>query len=177
MSLGRVHTRILIAGAWLLGATTATVGSLWAVSELGQGIIGQSTQQLTSAAVNRALANEAAEPSGSPEPSPGPARAAASLAPDPSPSRIPSHAQTTSSGTLLTSSGGNVVATCLSAGAYLLSWSPQQGYATSSVARGPATAATVVFQSSQTAVTMVVTCHGGVPTAATSVSQSQRGDD
>ena len=68
MSLGRVHTRILIVGAWLLGATTATVGSLWAVSELGQGNIGQSTQQLTSAAVNRAQANEAADPPGTAEP-------------------------------------------------------------------------------------------------------------
>ena len=177
MSLGKVHTRILIAGAWLLGATTATVGSLWAVSELGQGIIGASTQQLTSAAVTRALATEAADPPGSAEPSPDPSQASASLAPDPSPSRIPSHAQTTSAGTLLTSSGGNVVATCVSAGAYLLSWSPQQGYAASSVARGPAAAAKVVFQSGQTAVTMVVTCHGGVPTAATSVSQGWHGDD
>ena len=177
MSLGKVHTRILIVGAWLLGATTATVGSLWAVSELGQGIIGQSSQQLTSAAVNRALAGEANDPSGSPEPSPDPSQASASLAPDPSPSRIPSQAQTTSSGTLLTSSGGNVVAACVSAGAYLLSWSPQQDYAASSVERGPAAAAKVVFQSGQTAVTMVVTCHGGVPTAATSVSQGWHGDD
>ena len=181
MSLGKVHTRILIAGAWLLGATTATVGSLWAVSELGQGIIGASTQQLTSAAVNRALASEAADPPGSPEPSPDPPQASASLAPDPSPSQIPSRtpsrAPATASGTLLTSSGGNVVATCVSAGAYLLSWSPQQGYAASSVARGPAAAAKVVFQSGQTAVTMVVTCHGGVPTAATSVSQGWHGDD
>ena len=180
MSLGKVRTRILIVGAWLLGVTTATVGSLWAVSELGQGIIGQSaqsTQQLTSAAVNRALDGEAADPSGSPEPSPDPPQASAPLAPDPSPSQIPSHSQAASSGTLLTSSGGNVVATCVSAGAYLLSWSPQQGYAASSVMRGPAASAKVVFDSSQAAVTMVVTCHGGVPAAATSVSQGWHGDD
>ncbi len=178
MSLGKVRTRILIVGAWLLGVTTATVGSLWAVSELGQGIIGQSTQQLiTSAAVNRALASEVPDPSGSPEPSADPPQASASLAPDPSPSLIPSHSQTASSGTLLTSRGGNVVAACVSAGAYLLSWSPQQGYAASSVVRGPAAAAKVVFGSGQTAVTMVVTCHGGVPAAATSVSQGWHGDD
>ncbi len=183
MSLGRVHTRILIAGAWLLGATTATVGSLWAVSELGQGIIGQSSQQLTVAAVNRALASDASDtpgsaPEPSAEPSPEPStRASASLAPDPSPSRIPSQAASASSGTLLSSSGGNVVADCASAGAYLLSWSPQQGYAASSVVRGPAAAAKVVFESGQTAVTMVVTCPGGVPTATTSVSQGWHGDD
>jgi len=181
VSLGRVHTRILIVGAWLLGVSTATVGSLWAVSELGQGIIGQSSQQLTVAAVNRALASEAADPPGAPpEPSPDPStHASASLAPDPSPSRIPSshHATASASGTLLTSSGGNVVAGCAGGGAYLMSWSPQQDYAASSVVRGPAAEAKVVFDSGQTAVTMVVTCHGGVPSAATSVSQGWHGDD
>jgi hypothetical protein len=180
VSLGNVHTRILIAGAWLLGVTTATGGSLWAVSKLGQGFIGQSSQQLTVAAVNRALASEATDtPSAAPDrpgavaqPAPS-TRAGASLAPDPSPSRMTS----SSAGTLLTSGGGDVVAGCASAGAYLLSWSPQQSYEASYVVRGPAAAAKVVFQSGQAAVTMVVTCRGGVPSAVTSVDQSWHGDD
>ena len=46
-------------GAWLLGAGTATAGSLLAVSLLGQGIAASPGQQLTAAAVNRALAREA----------------------------------------------------------------------------------------------------------------------
>ena len=46
-------------GAWLLGAGTATAGSLLAVSLLGQGIADSPGQQLTAAAVNRALAREA----------------------------------------------------------------------------------------------------------------------
>ena len=46
-------------GAWLLGAGTATAGSLLAVSLLGQGIAASPGQQLTADAVNRALAREA----------------------------------------------------------------------------------------------------------------------
>ncbi len=52
--------RVLVGtGAWLLGAATATAGSVLAVSLLGQGIADSSSQQLTVAAVNQALANEA----------------------------------------------------------------------------------------------------------------------
>ena len=57
-----MHRRILFGvAAWLLGAATATAGSLLAVSLLGQGITGSSGQLLTQDAVNRALASEAAE--------------------------------------------------------------------------------------------------------------------
>jgi hypothetical protein len=57
-----VHRRILFGvAAWLLGAATATAGSLLAISLLGQGITGSSGQLLTQDAVNRALGSEAAE--------------------------------------------------------------------------------------------------------------------
>lgn len=53
-----VHRRIVIGlGAWLLGAGTATGGSLLAVSLLGQGITGASASELTGAAVRQALAS------------------------------------------------------------------------------------------------------------------------
>jgi len=43
-----VHSRILFgAAAWLLGAATATTGSLLAVSLLGQGITGQSLRAVS----------------------------------------------------------------------------------------------------------------------------------
>ena len=46
-----MHVRILAGvGAWLLGAGTATAGSLLAVSLLGQGIADSPGQQLTAAA-------------------------------------------------------------------------------------------------------------------------------
>lgn len=174
MSLGKVHARILIVGAWLLGTATATGGSLWAISHLGQGILGPSSQQLTVAAVNRALASETSEPATPPAgrpPAPVPESATPFPSARPRPASSPSP-----SGTLLTSSGGNVVAGCAAAGAYLLSWSPQQGYEANAVVRGPAAAAKVTFQSGQTAVTMVVTCHAGVPAATTSV-KGWHGDD
>ena len=57
MTLGKVQMRILAGvGAWLLGAGTATAGSLLAVSLLGQGIADSPGQQLTTAAVKSALA-------------------------------------------------------------------------------------------------------------------------
>ena len=40
-------------------------------------------------------------------------------------------------GTVLTSQGGTVLAECRPAGAYLVSWSPTQGYEADDVARGP----------------------------------------
>ena len=58
-----MHHRILFGcAAWLLGAATATAGSLLAVSLLGQGITGASGPLLTQDVVNRALTSETAEP-------------------------------------------------------------------------------------------------------------------
>lgn len=172
--------------AWLLGAATATAGSLLAVSLLGQGIGGGSSQQLTQDAVNRALAGEAAENSPADRPSrpwtahsvARPSRAAkpsATATPDlpaPPPSATATPAVTgvsaEPSGTVLTSKGGEVVASCQPAGAYLLSWYPLQGYQIDDVARGPAATAWVTFESGNSEVRMAVTCSAGVPSATTS---------
>src|SRR5712691_2938720 len=71
MRLGRMHARFFVGvGAWLLGASAATGGSLLAVSVLGQGLAPAPSQQLTVAAVNRALASEVVEPTRSPTPQP-----------------------------------------------------------------------------------------------------------
>jgi len=183
-----VHRRILFGvAAWLLGAATATAGSLLAISLLGQGITGDSGQLLTQDAVTRALASEAADASPSPVTSPrrqlaspsAPARAPASAsatatpaatatsapAPDPATAAAPALAD---GGTVLTSAGGEVVASCQPAGAYLISWSPLQGYEVDGVIRGPAVTARVTFSPvtvSPTAreVTMAVSCSAGVP--------------
>jgi len=71
-------------------------------------------------------------------------------------------------GTVLASPAGTVVATCQAAGAYLISWSPQQGYAVGDVFRGPAATASVQFESRTAEVTMRVSCSAGVPSATTS---------
>jgi hypothetical protein len=183
-----VHRRILFGvAAWLLGAATATAGSLLAISLLGQGITGDPGQLLTQDAVTRALASEAADASSSPVTSPSrqsaspsaSARATASATATPAatatsaPAPDPATAAAPGAGdgrTVLTSAGGEVVASCQPAGAYLISWSPLQGYEVDGVIRGPAVTARVTFSQvtvSPTAreVTMLVSCSAGVPSA------------
>jgi hypothetical protein len=204
-----VHRRILIgATAWLLGAVTATTGSVLVVSLLSQGFTGSSGQMLTQDMVNKELASEAAEaspPSASPasaQPSRTPAAAStspattsppaatsapvATFAPVPASLPVatsapvpvapsaqgtattPPATQTSPGGTVLTSQGGEVVASCQAAGAYLVSWSPQQGYEVGDIWRGPAATARVTFESTTSRVTMTVQCSAGVPSATSS---------
>jgi len=191
-----VHSRILLAiAAWLAGATAATGGSLLAVSALGQGMNPAAGEQVSVATVNRALAKEAAErtaamphrsgprsmprrpgsPSHSPAApaaphSPGAHRHSAAHRPAPPPS--PGAAD----GTVLTSEGGTLVAACAGGRAYVVSWSPQQGFASSDVVRGPATNAQVTFTNGQLTVTMVVSCSTGVPTATSTAVSAWAGD-
>jgi hypothetical protein len=184
-------------GAWLLGVGAATAGSLLAVSLLGQGIAASTSQQLTSAAVNNALAAEASETHGAnpaatsspsplpsatqshqaqPDPGPQAARATPSAGASRSrPASSPS-AQATAvpTSTVLTSAGGAVVAECRPGGAYLVSWSPAPGYEAGAVVRGPASTAQVAFHSANS-VTMFVTCSTGVPTSSSVRSSGSGG--
>jgi hypothetical protein len=173
-----VRARILIAvAAWLLGAATATGGCLLAVSLLGDGfgVTGSSGQQLTAAGVNGALA--AAERQSASAPGATPSRAAharpvtrrpRTARPTPTPTSTPTPAQsTTPAGTPFSSQGGTVVATCESAGAYLLTWSPAQGYQVDRYVQGPAAVASVRFWSNSLAVTMSISCQGGTPVSST----------
>jgi hypothetical protein len=188
-------------GAWLFGAGTATAGSLLAVSLLGQGIAASPSQQLTGAAVNRALARESRSPgqdvpSATPSPvhTSGTARPAATRTTASRPVRVSPASSTATAapsaatlpgpraaaGTVLTSPGGTVLAECLAAGTYLVSWSPTQGYETSDVTRGPAATARVVFESAAKSVTMTVTCPdgpGGRPVASSSSGSWGGGHD
>jgi hypothetical protein len=171
-----VQARFLVGvGAWLLGAGAATGGSLLAVSLLGQGLAPAPSQQLTVAAVNRALASEAAETTQSPSPQPPVSSSATPLKPhvkksSPAPSVPPPSPAPQPTTTVLTSVGGTVVAGCQSAGAYLFSWSPAQGYEVSNVIRGPAATTKVTFTSSRKLVTMAITCSSGEPSTSTTVT-------
>jgi serine/threonine-protein kinase len=184
-----VHRRILFGvAAWLLGAATATAGSLLAVSLLGQGITGGSGPLLTQDAVNRALASESSEPTtggsadGTPSASPRRTPARPTVGATPPATSAPASPSTTPAstddpgpvGTPLTSRGGDVVASCLAAGAYLDSWSPSQGYNVGEVWRGPAHTARVTFDSDGASVVVVVSCSGGVPSA---TSYTREDDD
>jgi hypothetical protein len=188
VSLPGVSARFFVGvGAWLLGAAAATGGSLFAVSLLGQSLAPAPSQQLTVTAVNRALAGEAAEgprsappatPSASPSPRPArrhpqPRRSAPAAPAAATPAATAPAPQATSA--VLTSSGGTVLASCGTGGAYLVSWSPQQGYEILSVVRGPVATAVAKFANEQRVVTMKVSCGTGSPTATTSVHRP--GDD
>jgi hypothetical protein len=168
-------------GAWVVGAGVATGGSLLAVSLLGQGITSSPSEQLSGSAVNNALASgTSATPAGA-GPSVGPRGAKSATKPKAAASTAsgsPVGAAPASAGsTVLTSSGGTVVASCLSTGAFLRSWSPAQGFQVSSSVRGPAATASVQFESATQEVTMVVSCSTGVPTATTQTEASGGGGD
>ena len=177
MSLGGVSARFLVGvGAWLLGAGAATSGSLLAVSLLGQGLAPAPSQQLTEIAVSRALASEAVEATPSPSsPQPVVSTSATPLVPHvkkhpEAPSVPPSAPAPQPTDTVLTSIGGTVMADCQAAGAYLASWSPAQGYEAAPVIRGPAATAKVTFTSPRKLVTMAISCSGGTPSTATTVT-------
>ena len=180
-----VRTRIFIGvGAWLLGVVTATCGSLLAVSLLGNGFgvsAGQG-QQLTAAAVNAALASAAKEHTTAPAdqaapapPKPKRAHPKHARSPRTAPVAPAAPAQDAQPGTLLTSAAGTVVASCGPAGAYLISWSPAQGYGSDQVLRGPGPAAEVTFDTGAHALTMRVSCRSGVPVTATSWGRDDDG--
>jgi hypothetical protein len=99
--------------------------------------------------------------------------------PSPAGTSAPAASPQATSGTVLTSQGGTALAECRSAGAYLVSWSPTQGYEATGVVRGPAATASVVFNSSANSVTMVVSCPGGAgggtPTASSYIHPSGGG--
>ena len=174
-----VRSRVFLTiSAWLLGAVAATAGSLVAVALIGQSIGGPATQQLTASGVSRALAAE----HHSPDPSPADSPSATATATRPPAKATPSApvsgaapAAAAPTGTLLSSPGGSVVAECLPAGAFLLSWSPQSGYATDSVVRGPAATAQVQFETATQEVSMVVSCAGSVPSASVSTEANDGG--
>jgi len=169
-SLGRVHSRVLLAiAAWLVGASAATGGSLLAVSALGQGMNPAAGEQVGVETVNRALAKESAERAAAMprrSASPSPSRTAP---PAPAARRSPSPpSPPATGGTVLTSQAGTR--------AYVVSWSPQQGFGSTDVVRGPATNAQVTFTGGQLTVTMVVSCDAGVPTATSTAVSAWGGD-
>jgi hypothetical protein len=166
---------VLGISAWLVGAAAATGGSLLAVSALGEGMTPAASQQLSVNAVNRALASETIErPALAPAPASPPATPAARPPAARPRARSPS---LSGAGTVLTSQGGAVLAGCAGARAYLVSWSPGQGFEAASVIRGPAATARVAFTDPQQTVTMVVSCASGMPAATTSVISNWTGDD
>jgi len=171
-----MRSRLLIGvSGWLLGAATATCGSMLAVDHLANGLVATGSQQLSTADVRNDLAGSAdasARPSAAnpARTKPAPARTPAKLAgprsgasPEPSDPSDPSGSAP--AGSLLLSKGGSVMAVCQAGQAYLQYWSPAQGFQADDVFRGPAAQARITFESVGGSVVMTVTCAGGQPTA------------
>jgi hypothetical protein len=164
-----VSSRFLVGlGAWLLGAVTATTGSMIAVNELAHGLLDQQTQHLGGATVSADLDTGLASVS------PAPAATSAGRKPGSKPAapvRRSASAATSAAagqspaGTLLVSGDGTVMAACQPDGAYLLYWSPDQGFEADDVFRGPAAITSVTFRGPASSVVMRVTCRSGTPVA------------
>jgi len=170
-----VRSRVLLGvGAWLLGAASATVGSLYAVGQLGNSLLAVSTKQISVAVVNADLARENArhaEPlrdsthsnNRSTDRRKKVAAKPAHVKASPSPSQSASPAPSPPPGILLTSPDGSTEATCMSGGAYLSYWSPQPGFEVDDVMRGPAAVASVSFRDVSGGIEIRVSCDSGVP--------------
>lgn len=112
--------------------------------------------------------SSAPKPKSSPTPTPTAAptpKPAKSAATGPSAPAASSAAPQPTAGTLLTSAGGSVEASCKPGGAYLISWSPAQGYEVGDVVRGPAAVASIQFERLTTELDMTVSCSSGTPVA------------
>lgn len=173
-----MKSRLLVGvGAWLLGAAAATSGSMIAVNQIAHGLLGPQTQQLTEATLSANPDERADRPSPSAPADSGRPSPSAPARPDRDPSRTRSAANVTPSasatasthqtaaGTLLQSPDGTVTAACQPGGAYLLYWSPYQGFHADDVFRGPAAIASVTFEGRANNVVMRVSCNGGTPVA------------
>ena len=139
--------------AWSMGAATAVGVGLVALSSIGTGFADQPLQPLAGTSVSQPAAPTTAAPTHpAPSTTTGPPQPTVATAGNP-----------VSADRTINSVGGTVIARCLSAGAYLVGWSPAPGYNTDDLRRGPAAFASVTFESLQHEVQVSVRCIGGIP--------------
>jgi hypothetical protein len=133
--------------AWTLGAGVAIVVGILALSLIDDGLAaGQPVPGLAAPprAADDTPASAAAEPSAS----------------GPGASTSPAAGTTRQ----LTTPGGTAIVRCTSNAAYLVSWSPAQGYQVDKVHRGPTTqTAYVAFRDGAKRIVLAARCVGGAP--------------
>ena len=139
---------------WLVAVTAATAIGLAAVSLLTANFTGRTTTPLSHDAVASALA---ASPKATNRP-----------VDVPPPTPTATKPTTTRS---INSSGGTIIARCTATTAYLVAWTPAQGFSVEKHARGPAESVLVQFDGNDEEfedqeITMTVTCPAGEPVAA-----------
>jgi hypothetical protein len=158
--------------AWIVGAVAAVAVGVLALSMIGDDLTSRTAQPLSQDAVAREASDAPAGPT--------PAASESSqlgLAPSTSPA-APSPAAAPGQGSggvdrLVSSPGGTAIARCANGQVYLVSWSPEQGYRTDNVARGPAAVASLKFESDANKVFLSVRCAGTEPQG----SVTQQADD
>jgi hypothetical protein len=163
-----VSSRFLVGlGAWLLGTATATTGSMVAVNVLAQHLLDPQTLQLAGTTVSANPDPDANRADPNPAPITTPTLRTSRKNAKAAPSPAPTSSSTSPEGTLLVFADGSVMATCEPAGAYLLYWSPDQGFWVpgDDVHRGPGAVASVLFRGQTGSLVMRVTCSGGTPIA------------
>lgn len=161
--------------AWLLGASAATAGSVYAVDQLGHDLLIQQSKQVSVSMVNSELTQESTEhktplPGVSPSVTPSVRHRRkhhwkVKVRPQPTATPTPSATPTTDPGQLLSSPDGTVVATCRSGLAYLVYVSPYNGFEVDDLFRGPARYARVTFEGQGSGIVMTVSCTAGKPHA------------
>jgi len=156
----RVRPLMASASAWTVGAVVSVAVGLVSLSLIQTGLTADKVQP---------FARDAATDAGSPAVQPS------AIATTPDTSAAPSAAPPVSGERLLTSKGGNVVARCRDGAAYLVYWSPAQGYHGDDVVRGPAAVAKVTFGKQQREVKLFVTCADNVPQAVVNEEEIEDG--
>jgi hypothetical protein len=155
----RRFPRALAVAGWLVTAALAAGVTLAAVSVLGSGIFGGSTQTMSQEEVDRALAAVTVSPEPDTASSPAPTGPSAQ-----SPTTGPPE-PAGSDPTVVSSAGGRVIARCTGTAAEVLSWTPAQGFRTEKIERGPAPEVQVEFESDDRDVKVDLRCEDGTPTA------------
>lgn len=157
-SLPMNRRTLLVFATGAATAGTAVAAGAAAISVLAEGITDRAVKPMTSDEVQRALAQPYQSPSAASSPS---ASLSSPVTAGPAPrATAPRAGAITRS---LASAGGDVTVRCDRGSAYLISWTPAQGYGTGYAGRGPADRVSVRFQAGGRQVTMVITCRDGQP--------------
>lgn len=165
-------------GAWIAGAAAATGLCLFAVSYLSADPQNPQGATLSQSQVRQALASATGATSSATPPAvsadqsssgtgpassgtPSPTESSPSAATVPAPASSVTAPQTIER--RLSGDGGTVVAQCQGSAAYLVTWSPAQGYQAEVTQRGPAHLATVVFTGYGNRLEFHIGCQAGTP--------------
>jgi len=161
----------LVPALLLVGLVIAVVGATAALRLIGTGGLGPGGTPLSQADVQRALAEQPPTTPAQRTPQPTPSHRSPSGQPSGHHSAPTAHPVSGS----FSSSGGSVIARCLSGQVTIARWIPAQGYATDGYLQGPAASAWVKFKSATSEVTVTATCGSGGPHFSTAADDNHGG--